>query len=236
MYQLVSLVSPGDEKRIGLVKQMWKGKAEILPAAEVIFDSTETAVRVRKGFVERRKEGIEFGKISMANIVTLATRVCVDILHAIVDQFSTEGKKMFVRKFAARPVLIVKTNVGGSTRETGLTFVDAVLEYGKSQERAHLERAYARAFRNQLEQTFVLLCYTVRNVGAVGGAIVSGDGGSEAGFRLSFGLGSKGSKRKWAGAAGPKRTPPPRKKRWDDPGSRGRGRGRGRWNGGGKAN
>ena len=44
-----------------------------MPAAEVIFDAQETALEVRKRYVAKKKEGMDFGDIFMANLVTQAT-------------------------------------------------------------------------------------------------------------------------------------------------------------------
>ena len=43
---------------------------------------------MRKIFVEKRKAGHNFGRVYMANSVALATRVRLDIMKAIVKEFS----------------------------------------------------------------------------------------------------------------------------------------------------
>ena len=91
------------------VKQMSSEDAE-LPAAEVIYDTPETARLVRRGFVEKKKAGMDFKKIFMCNIVTLAMRVRVELMQAIVRQFATSELKMFVKQFVARPVIVFMKN------------------------------------------------------------------------------------------------------------------------------
>ena len=53
---------------------------------------------------------MDFRKIFMANQVTLATRVRVEILKAITRQLATDDMNTFVKQFTSRPVLIVKLN------------------------------------------------------------------------------------------------------------------------------
>ena len=139
------------------VKQMSSEDAE-LPAAEVIYDTPETARLVRRGFVEKKKAGMDFKKIFMCNIVTLATRVRIELMQAIVRQFATSDLKMFVKQFVARPVIVFRKN--RNKAEYALTFADAIVRYGSDLEIANLAQAYSRsgrAFHGQLEQTFVIL-------------------------------------------------------------------------------
>ena len=57
------------------------------PMLEVVMEKEESAYRIRKAFVAAKKNGRELGKVHVANCVTLATRVRVDILHAIANKF-----------------------------------------------------------------------------------------------------------------------------------------------------
>jgi hypothetical protein len=55
------------------------------------------------------KSGEDFGKIHIANSVSLATRIRVDILKAIARQFSDPVKEtMYVSAYTSRPVLHIK--------------------------------------------------------------------------------------------------------------------------------
>ena len=49
------------------------------------------AFEIRKTFVAKIKAGEDYGRVHIANSVTLGTRVRVDIMKAIVQQFKGEG-------------------------------------------------------------------------------------------------------------------------------------------------
>ena len=114
--RLLEVVLEGSSEKVVFVRSLWKGKDEVLPAAEVAFDVSDTALKVRRAFVQKRKEGVDFGRISMSNMVTLATRVRVDIMRAMERQFSTEDQKMYVRQFSSRPVITIKRKTNGTTK------------------------------------------------------------------------------------------------------------------------
>ena len=60
-------------------------------------------------FVEKRKGGHDFGRLYMANSVTLATRVRIDIMKGIVKQFSgKDDMEMYVSAYTSRPILRIK--------------------------------------------------------------------------------------------------------------------------------
>ncbi len=126
---------------------------------DVRFDSRDTAIAIRKAFVNKMKGGMQFGRLHIANSVTLATRVRVDILKSIVKQFSIKGKdEMYVVAYNSRPVIVEKME--GAERSFTLTFADAVAKYGKRLDQENLADAYKRAgrsFRGLLSQNFVVL-------------------------------------------------------------------------------
>ena len=155
--RLSNAVLPGAGEKVTFVKQMTIEDINF-PAAEVSYDTPETARRVRKGFIEKKRAGMDFKKIFMCNVVTLATRVRVDLMQAIVRQFGNDEFKMFVKQFVARPVIVVRESA--SYGDFALTFTDAVTRFGAVLEEANLAQAYwrtGRAFNDQLEQTFVIL-------------------------------------------------------------------------------
>ena len=127
--------------------------------AEVRFKSIEWAKKARMLFVAKMKSGEDMGKIHMANSVSLATRVRVDILKAISKQFSsTDEKTMYVSAYTSRPVLHEKR--GDGQKPFAFTFVDAVQKFGHDLQQEMLGDAYkraGRAFAGQLEQHFVVL-------------------------------------------------------------------------------
>ena len=155
--RLSNTVFPGSGEKVTFVKQMTSEDINF-PAAEVSYDTSETARLVRRGFIEKKKAGMDFKKIFMCNVVTLATRVRVDLMQAIVRQFGNDDLEMFVKQFVARPVIVVKKSV--SYGDFALTFTDAIARFGSELEESNLAQAYWRtgkAFNGQLEQTFVIL-------------------------------------------------------------------------------
>ena len=155
---LFGMLHSGSEKKIKGIYQR-KGFGE-LPAAEVVMDSEITAWEVRKIFATKKKEGIEFNDIFLANIATTATKVRTAILEAIAKKQVTGDQGMFVKHFVSRPLLLIRTRRGMEVEEIGLTFVDALKRFGKDLQAQDLEQAYARAgksFAGQMQQTFVVL-------------------------------------------------------------------------------
>ena len=75
-------ISKVEPKNI-FVKQGQSNNKDI-PMAEVRFKTRENASKMRKMFVNKRKAGHDFGRIYMANSVTLATRVRVGKMKAIM--------------------------------------------------------------------------------------------------------------------------------------------------------
>ena len=75
---------------------------------EVRMESKEMAFKIRKQFAEKKKAGVDFGRLFLSNSVTLATRVRIDILKAIAKKYSSEKEDLYVTAFTSRPVLQVK--------------------------------------------------------------------------------------------------------------------------------
>ncbi len=73
----------------------------------------ETALNLRKQFAVQKCAGKDFGKAYIANSVTLATRVRVDILKATAKHYATEGEEMYVSAFSSRPMLHVRPKEEG---------------------------------------------------------------------------------------------------------------------------
>ena len=70
--------------------------------------SKEVAVAIRRQFAARRRAGGNFGKLFLANAVTLATRVRIDILRAMSKQCINDDETAYVNAYASRPVLTLK--------------------------------------------------------------------------------------------------------------------------------
>ena len=156
--KLLNKIDPELEKNIAFINQ-GKNRGKEIPMVEVRFTSKEWAKKARLNFVNKLKNGEDFGRIHMANSVCLATRVRVDILKAIAKQFSNpEGETMYVSAYTSRPTLHIKS--GGEQRNYVLTFADAIEKFGKKINQEGLGDAYRRAeraFAGQLEQHFVVL-------------------------------------------------------------------------------
>ena len=133
-----------------------------IPMVEVKVDSAATALTLRRGFVAKKKPGGDFGKLHVANSVTMSTRVRTDIMRGIAPQYSVEGKlDMFVAAYYSRPVIHIKEGTDrGQTKSYALTFTDAIAKYGKTLREEFLLDAYKKvgmAFKGHLEQHFVVL-------------------------------------------------------------------------------
>ena len=127
--------------------------------AEVKFESKEIAHRIRRGFAEKKKAGVDMGRVFIANSVTLGTRVRIDILKAIAKKYSNDKQDFHVVAYTSRPVLQVKQK-GSDQKPMGLTFIDAITRYGRELVEGELGDAYRRtgkAFQGQLQQNFVVL-------------------------------------------------------------------------------
>ena len=129
-----------------------------IPMCEVKMKEKEWAQKIRKEYGRKRKEGTDFGRLFLANSVTQATRVRLEILKAIAKRCSSPDEDMFVQGFTTRPILQVKRKNGGG--QAALTFVDAVARYGSRVREVDLSLAYERAgmtFVGQMRQNFVVL-------------------------------------------------------------------------------
>ena len=190
-------------EHIVVVMQGWKGKSNV-PVAEVKMDNSELASKLRKEFAAKKKAGKDFGRLFMANSVTLGTRVRVEILRAVAKRFASDEEVMYVTAFTSRPLLHVRPKDNG-TRPMAYTFTDAMTRYGQQIRQEDLGEAYRRAgvaFRGQMQQNFVVLhdsCPPVvtpwlrkqTNVGARGG-----DGKLVAKRKLANEGGTKGTPEK----------------------------------------
>ena len=99
------MLDPGCESRIkGIYQKRGIGayrdkRLGDMPAAEVYMNSAESALALRRSFSRKKKEGIEFYDIFLANIVTVATSVRSAIMQAMAKKFATPNQFMAVRPF-----------------------------------------------------------------------------------------------------------------------------------------
>ena len=129
-----------------------------VPVCEAKMKEKEWAVKIRREFGKLKKDGKIEGKLFIANSVTLATRVRLEVLKAIARKCSSPREDMHVVAFTSRPLLQVKPKDGGQM--TTLTFVDAIARMGRRMSEADFGFAYGRAgisFKGQMQQNFVVL-------------------------------------------------------------------------------
>jgi hypothetical protein len=156
--KILNQIVPEAAEQITFIN-MGRKNSNYIPVAEVTMANREIALNVRKQFSVQKRAGKDFGKAYIANSVTLATRVRVDILKAMAKQYATEGVEMYVSAFSSRPMLHVRPKEEGG-RSMALTFSDALGRYGSGMNESELGEAYRRAgaaFRGQLQQNFVVL-------------------------------------------------------------------------------
>ena len=156
----LEMISKDSADGVAFVNPLRGGGGDILPICEVRMKSRELALQIRKDFAIKRKSGgEELGRLFIANSVTLATRVRLDVLKAIAKKCESKTEQMFVRGFTSRPVLQIRQR-DGSRPPLTLTFADAVGRFGAKLKDADLAGAYrraGRAFSGELEQNFVVL-------------------------------------------------------------------------------
>ena len=130
---------------------------------EVRLKDREMAIKIRKAFSQAIKDKAQmqadgYGRMFIANSVTLATRVRTDVLKAIAQKMTNDIEDYFVIGFTSRPVLQVKRKDSGS--QFALTYADAISKFGSKLTRGDLQVAYGRAgdsFTGMLQQIFVVL-------------------------------------------------------------------------------
>ena len=152
---------PDFDGKLGFINQ-GKNNGKDIPMVEVKMESVEVATSVRKAFAEKRKEddGKALGRLYVANLVSLSTRVRIEILKAIAKKVSVANDSAHVASYSSRPILHVKSGSGPGTSNRAYTFIDGVIRFGEVLRRSDLEDAYKKAgsaFRGQLEQHFVVL-------------------------------------------------------------------------------
>ena len=154
---------------------------------EVRMKDRDMAIKIRKAFSQAMKDKAQmqadgYGKMFVANSVTLATRVRTDVLKAIAQKMTNENEDFFVVGFSSRPVLTVRRK--DSSSQYALTYADAVSKFGARISRGDLQVAYGRAgdsFAGLLQQIFVVLHDKKEGAGKVGAGSVNGVAGPAVG-------------------------------------------------------
>ena len=78
-----------------------------IPLSKVKLKAKEWAAKVRREFGQLKREGKVNGRLFVANSVTLATRVRLEVLRSVAKVCSNANDEMFDRNFTSRPVLQV---------------------------------------------------------------------------------------------------------------------------------
>ena len=154
----LNIIVQGSSDMIQFINSGRSFRGEV-PVCEVKMKEKGWAEKIRKEFGRLRKEGKTVkGGVFIANSVTLATRVRLEVLRAIAKECSNGEFDMHVMGFTSRPVLQVKRKDGGG--QFVLTFVDAIVRYRGRVGDSDLRLAYERAgmsFKGQMQQNFVVL-------------------------------------------------------------------------------
>jgi hypothetical protein len=158
---ILEAIIPGFQGKIIFINQM-KSKGHQVPMVEVKLDSVKSAADIRKAFAEKKKDKADLGRIFIANSVTLATRVRVDILKAISRKLTNKDSSAHAVPFISRPVMHVRSTDTSEVWTTPKTysFIEAVTRFGHLVRQVELGEAYRRAgnsFKGQLEQHFIVL-------------------------------------------------------------------------------
>lgn len=136
---------------------------------EFRLESAEQAREIRKIFaVERAARRIkpELANLQVMTMVTLATRIRMDIMKAIAKRIETNEESAYVPNFLSRPIMHIKKKTKeGETDRPGsfvktLTFVESVCLHGRALKRGDLDTAQGKAnghFRGTMRQHFLLL-------------------------------------------------------------------------------
>ena len=168
-------IVPESSDKIQFVNSGRSFRGEV-PVCEVKMKEKVWADKIRKEFGKFRREGkVVGGGVFVANSVTLATRVRLEVLRAIATKCSNGDEDMYVMGFTSRPVLQVRRKDGGG--QFVLTYVDAIVRYGGRIGESDLRLAYERAgltFKGQMRQNFVIL----NDKGVRQGGRASGRGGA----------------------------------------------------------
>ena len=159
--EMLNKIVPESADHIQFVNAIRGARGEArgeVPVCEAKMKEKEWAVKIRREFGKLKKDGKIEGRLFIANSVTLATRVRLEVLKAIARKCSSPREDMHVVAFTSRPLLQVKPKDGGQM--TTLTFVDAIARMGRRMSEADFGFAYGRAgisFKGQMQQNFVVL-------------------------------------------------------------------------------
>jgi len=153
-------VYPEFNGQLGFINQ-GKNNGKDIPMVEAKCESSNVAMAIRKSFAEKRKGDPNiFGRLYIANSVSLSTRVRVDIMKALAKKLTNKVVTAHVAAYSSRPILHVRDVGKPESTSRAYTFIDSMAQFGGAIVREDLDDAYRRAgnaFRGQMEQHFVVL-------------------------------------------------------------------------------
>lgn len=98
-----------------------------------------------------------FGSMYFHSVLTLATRVRIEVLKAIAKEMKCPEQSAYAPDFGPRPILVVQPTGKPTYSEL---YIDAVEKFGHMVNTEKLIHAYRRAgttFKGQMQQTFWIL-------------------------------------------------------------------------------
>jgi len=153
-------VHPDFNGQLGFINQ-GKSNGKDIPMVEVKCESSSIALAIRKSFAEKRKgDPNVFGRLYIANSVSLSTRVRVDIMKALAKKLTNKVVSAHVAAYSSRPNLHVRDVGKPESTSRAYTFIDSMSQFGGAIVREDLDDAYRRAgvaFKGQMEQHFMVL-------------------------------------------------------------------------------
>ena len=143
-----------------------KSQGQPIPMVEIRMENPEQALCIRKAYADKKKSkslGRDLETLFVANCVSLATRVRVDVMKAIARRLTNKNDLAYVAGFTSRPMMHIRKAGPPSPTNRPLksfSYIDSVSKFGHLVSVEDLETAYGRAgksFNGQLQQNFVIL-------------------------------------------------------------------------------
>jgi hypothetical protein len=143
-----------------------KSQGQTVPMVEIKMENPEQAMIIRRAYAEKKKNkslSKDLDSLFIANCVSLATRVRVDVMKAIARRLTNQNDLAYVAGFTSKPMMHIR-KAGPPSPATkplkSFSYIDAVTRFGHLVDIDDLETAYGRAgtsFNGQLRQNFVVL-------------------------------------------------------------------------------
>ncbi len=139
----------------GTCSRLLNGKMRI----EFRLELEERGSNFRKTFAMDRSSKKLDPELMGYQVITLATRIRMDIMKAIAKRIELATESAYVPNFLSRPILHIKKKASSPTQVRSLTFVEAVCQFRGELEKGDLDIAYDKAngyFRGMMRQHFIV--------------------------------------------------------------------------------